>query len=426
MRLKNALVRYADQKNEEDLIFSSEKLSASIQSSRDVYHIEADGTLTSKKVKIKKSSFLEGKSFDINADLIYDDGKKILTVEPSILKLKGSEFTVKGMYDWAKTPLIDITVDGKDTNIQTILSLLPETTSQQFTKYESRGETYFSAALKGSVTSTKNPGLIVAFGLKEATIFHPDTKAQITNATVEGSFASSNLADLHQASLVLKNMTGTLNGEAFEANLVIRDFIDSEVMLKFKGHVDAASLAEFYPVKNIKDLSGSLLIDFAFEGKLAWLKNRNTAQKATTNGTIEMQQLNFLYGESQLAVNDLNGSLQFTNNDLALSNVSLKAGNSDFIFNGFFKNIITFLLFENQPIGIEADLKSNFIDADELFLVGFASNNNDNDYQFSISPNLNLSFNCDVRLLRYQRFVAHALKGDLLVKDEVAVSRNTK
>jgi hypothetical protein len=424
--LKNALVRYVDQKNEEDLILSSKNLSASIRSSGDVYTIEAVGELTTKLIKVKNSSVLEGKSFDISADLIYDDGKRLLTIEPSILNLKGSEFAVEGTYDWAKTPVIDITVDGKDTNIQTILSLLPENASQQFMQYQSKGETYFSAVLKGPITSTKNPGLSIDFGLKEATIFHPDTKAQITHANVEGSFASSNLTDLHKASLVLKNITGSLNGEAFEANLVIQDFIDSNVILKFKGKVDAASLIGFYPIENIKALSGSLLTDFSFEGKLSWLKSRSTAQKATTNGTIEMQNLNFLYGESKLAIKNLNGSLQFTNNDLALSNVSLQAGNSDFVFNGFFKNIITFLLFENQPIGIEADMKSNFIDVDELFQVGFASKKSSSDYQFSISPNLNLNFNCDVQSLRYQRFSAHKIKGDLLVKDEVAVSRNTK
>lgn len=426
IQLKNARVRYVDQRNDEDLIFSTEKLSASIQSSGHVYDIEAAGELTTEKIRVRRSSLLEGKSFSIIANLTYDDAQHTVAIEPSTIFLKESEFIVKGNYDWDKTPTIDLTVDGKDTNIQTILSLLPETASQQFRQYQSKGETYFTAALKGPITATKNPGLSVEFGLRNATILHPETKAQINNANVEGSFASSNLADLHSASLILKNITGTLNGEAFEANLVVQDFIDSDVILKFKGRVDAGSLSGFYPVENIQELSGSLVTDFSFEGKLSWLKDRNTAQKATTNGTIEMQNLNFLYGESKLAVKDLTGSLQFTNNDLALSNVSLKAGNSDFVFNGFFKNIITFLLFENQPIGIEADMKSDFLDLDQLFEVGFTSQKGTRDYQFSISPNLNLNFNCDVKSLRYQRFAAHRLKGDLLVKDEVAVSRNTQ
>lgn len=427
IQLKKALVRYVDQQSDEDLIFSTEKLSASIHTSRNVYEIEAAGELTTQKIRIERTSLFEGKSFGITAQLTYDDDKNLLTIKPSFLMLKGSEFNVKGTYDWDKTPTIDLTIDGKDTNIQTILSLMPESASQQFTQYQSKGETYFTASLKGPITKTKNPALSVEFGLRDATIFHPETKAQIDNANLEGSFASSNIADLHKASLVLKNIDGTLNKEKFQANLVIQGFIDSDIIFDFKGKVDAASLIGFYPVASIKDLSGSLLTDFSFQGKLSWLKDKSTAQKATTNGIIEMQNLNFLYGESKLPVKDLRGSLQFSNNDLALSNVSLKAGNSDFVINGFFKNIITFLLFENQPIGIEADVKSNFIDVDQLFTVGFTSKKSKtDDYHFTISPNLNLNFNCEVQNLRYQRFVAHKLKGDMLVKDEVAVSRNVK
>jgi AsmA-like C-terminal region len=124
--------------------------------------------------------------------------------------------------------------------------------------------------------------------------------------------------------------------------------------------------------------------------------------------------------------------MQFNNNDLALSNVSGKVGNSDFLLNGFFKNIITFILFENQPIGIETDLKSKYLDVDELFALGFgrpsqgSSETKKNQYEFKISRNINLNFNCDVKALRYKRFYATDLKGDLLVKNEMAVSRNIK
>ncbi len=425
--LKNAKVRYVDIPTEQDLIFTSENLSASISSANQVYAIHAVGQLTTEKIKVNRHSLFEGKSFTLKTNLLYNDALQTLTIESSNVNLKGSDFTVAGTYEWKETSHIDLTVKGKDTNIQTLLSFLPESASGEFSKYQSKGDTYFSATLKGPVTANQNPGLSVEFGLREATIFHPDTKAQIEHANMEGSFASANLTDLHNASLVLKNITGTLNREAFQSNLIVQDFSDPQVIFNFKGNVDAASLMNFFPVKNVKDFSGAIQTDIAFEGKLSWLKNRGTAQKAVTNGTVEMQNLNFIYGSNNLGVQNLNGSLQFSNNDLALSNVSLKAGNSDFLLNGFFKNIITFLLFENQPIGIEADVRSNFVDLDQLFAIGFSSEQEtSNQYTFSISPNLYLNFNCNIQLLKYQRFTAHQLKGDLLVKDEVAVSRNIK
>jgi hypothetical protein len=424
VQLTNTLVRYVDYKRDEDLIFGSEKLAASIHSSNDVYTIRAEGELTTKKLKVENTSLLEGKSFSISTDLVYHDLEKTLVVEPSSLRLKNSSFSVKGIYQWKNTSTIDMTIDGKDSDIQTLLSLLPEKASKPFEKYESKGDAYFLASLKGSITATRNPAFSIEFGLKNATILHPDTKSKITDAQVEGSFASSDIADLRKATLVLKNIRGTLNSDTFNSNLVIQNLIDPEVIFDFRGALDASSLLGIYPIQEIQNISGKLAADVSFEGKLEWLKSKATAQQASTTGVIEMKNLNFLYGKEKLPIKNLNGLLQFNNNDLALSNVSVQGGNSDFILNGFFKNVITFLLFENQPLGIEADLKSNFLDIDELFSLGFATDeSNPHEYEFSISPNVHLNFNCDVQSLRYKRFTAHNLQGDLLVKGQVAVSR---
>ena len=101
-----------------------------------------------------------------------------------------------------------------------------------------------------------------------------------------------------------------------------------------------------------------MLANVSLRGKIELLKKKATAQRVATQGTIDLQHIGFTFSKDKIELKNLTGNLQFSNNDLALSNVSGKLGNSDFTFNGFFKNIITFLLFENQPIGIETDLKS--------------------------------------------------------------------
>jgi hypothetical protein len=242
---------------------------------------------------------------------------------------------------------------------------------------------------------------------------------------MEGSFATSDLSDPRQAVLVLKNIGGTLNDKSFEADLVVQNFQDSDVKLSFKGSVDASSVFDFYPVKEIKDVKGTLDADLSFEGRLSWLKSKATATRASTQGTVELHDLALVYGKESVLIKNLTGALQFSNNDLALSNVSGFIGNSDVLLNGFFKNVITFILFENQPIGIETDLTSRFIDLDQLFALVFGTGDGaTNEYAFSISRNINLNFNCDVKSLRYKRFRARNLKGDLLVKNEMAVSRS--
>jgi hypothetical protein len=423
--LKNTKVRYLDIKARQDLVFESRQLKASIESDNHLYAIEAAGELKS-VLSINGKSYLAGKSFNIDSHLAYDDEKRSFTINPSSLKLKDAAFTVEGNYQWKTKNYIDLKMDGENTDLQTLLSLFPETLIKDLAKYKSDGETYFTSALKGEISKTKNPSLSITFGFNNATIFHPDYRSKITNAVLEGSFASSNVTDLSAAVLILKNIKGEFNGEPFTANFNVHDFEAPEVQGDFKGKIEANALLGFYPIKDIRDISGAINADISFEGKIELLKKKATAQRFSTQGTVDLLDINLTYGSDHVPLAKLNGNLQFNNNDLALSNVSGKLGKSDFVLNGFFKNIITFILFENQPIGIEADLKSNYLSVDELLAIGFGkpSEGERQQYEFNISPNINLNFNCDVTALQYKRFHAEFLKGDLLVKNQMAVSRN--
>lgn len=426
VQLTNTRVRYYDSQQNEDMIFTSERLYASIKTSNNQYTIQAKGDVTTEKILLNNLSLLEGKSFLASTDLLYDDDEKSLTIQSSELMLKTSFFNVTGNYVWKEIPEINLTIDGKDTDIQTLLSLLPDKSYADFTKYESSGDVYFRALLKGEISEKKSPALSIEFGFTRATISHPEAKAKIKDANMEGSFATSAFREASLAVLSIKNMTGNLNDKPFQANLIIRNFSDSDVILNFKGAVDAAALMDFYPVESIR-VSGTLVADIAFEGRVSWLKSKATAQRALTRGTVEANNINLLYGKDEVPLKNINGSFQFNNNDLALSNVTGMLGSSDFQLNGLFKNIITFLLFEDQPVGIETDLKSANLNVDELFAYGFGKETQQgttNEYEFSISRNLNLNFNCDVNTIRYKRFTGRKLKGDLFVKNQVAVSRN--
>ena len=433
VNLENTLVHYIDVNAEQHLTFKSEELLASIRSANDIYDIEAEGELTTERISVNQNEFLTGKSFQVKSDLIYDDVQKALVIKPSTLEVRNSSFSVEGNYKWKEKNIIDITTEGKGTDIQTLLSLLTEGVAKKFERYKSKGDVYITAKLKGQISRKTSPSIAIHFGFKDATLFNPESKSQITSASMEGSFASPQILDIQNAVLDLKNIKGELNGEPFTADFKLRDFKDPDVACSFHGKLDAASLLDFYPVQNVEKISGSLLANVAFEGRVGLLKKRATAQRVSTQGTIELQNIGLSYGEDKatMVLQNLTGNMQFNNNDLALSNVSGKLGNSDFLLNGFFKNIITFLLFENQPIGIETDLKSNFLDVDQLFALGFEKPEGEAahkkpEYEFKISRNINLNFNCDVKALRYKRFHATDLKGDLVVKNEMAVSRNIK
>lgn len=424
VELINTHVRYIDTKASLNLLFDSRELDASITTENDIYRIDANGNVVTKEITVDGETYFAGKSFEIATRLIYNDIGKHLRIDPTTLQLSTAGFEVEGSYSWKKKNIIDLKSTGKNTDIQTLLSLLPEKVRETLSKYESKGEVYFRGNLKGEISSERLPFLNVEFGFDDATIFHPDYRTRIEDASMTGSFATADLSDRRQGTLVLKNVSGKFNSESFTGNLVISNFLDPQVIFDFKGKLDAASVLNFYPIEGIRNVSGSMNADISFEGKIAYLKEKATAQRVSTLGTIDLEKINLTYGRNEIRLDSLNGSLQFNHNDLALSNVSCRIGDSDFLLNGFFKNVITFMLFENQPIGIETDLKSDHVNLEELFNLGFGETNSDEEFSFSISPNVFLNFNCDIQSLHYKRFHARNVTGDLLVKNEVAVSRN--
>ena len=423
VQLSNTRVDYNDSEANQHHIFNSEKLIASILVTGQLYEIEAVGDAVTKQIGINNSVFLANKNFIIDTKIDYDDAKKEVLFKPSSLKISDSEFTISGNYLFKEKNLINLKAEGKDTDIQTLLSLMPEETTEKLKKYRSDGDVFFNLALKGEISGKKSPSISVAFGCKNTTLYHPDYKTQIKHTNLKGSFASSSITDFSNAELFLSDVNGDLNDQVFNAKLSIRKFNDPFVTFEFKGDLDAASIFNFYPIAELTHVEGLLSTDISFEGQTAMLNKKATVQRVKTNGAIVMSKLNFAYGSQNIKFKNINGTLQFDNHDLALSNVTGQFENSDFHLNGFFKNIITFLLFENQPIGIETDLKSDFLDVDQLFSIAYGEGQSEN-YRFSISPDVQLNFNCDVRRMKYKRFKPTGIKGDLLVKNQVAVSRN--
>ncbi|MDV3309456.1 MAG: hypothetical protein LOY03_11635 [Cyclobacteriaceae bacterium] len=428
VKLTDARVRYIDYRVDEEYIFHAPQLRANINARGAQYGIQAEGDVTTEKVRIRKSELFTGKQFRIDSDLLYDDALRKLSINPSELRLQSSKFLVKGTYEWKNDALIDLHLEGRDTDIRTLLSFTPEKVYKRFERYRSKGDMHFSAHLKGNVGRDTSPSLSASFGFSGATIYHPESKSRIEQANMDGSFESAHVANAAEAVLVLKNINGRLNGKSFFSNLTVRNFSDPALQLDFKGVLEAGSLLDLFPVKEVSTVSGQLAADIAFTGRLAWLKDRKSSQRAQARGSIELNDIAFLYGRDKFPLRDINGTLQFNNHDLALSNVRARLGNSDFLVNGFFKNAVAFLFFPDQPIGIEADLQSRFVDLDQLFALGFSptttGNSKKGEYEFRISDDVNLRFNCKLGSLRYKKFKARDIRGDLLVQNSTAVSRN--
>lgn len=75
---------------------------------------------------------MHNKTFDVKADLDYHDADKEIAISPSILSLGDNSFEVSGSYHFKEKNMMDMRIVGKDTDLQSLLALLPESTSARY------------------------------------------------------------------------------------------------------------------------------------------------------------------------------------------------------------------------------------------------------------------------------------------------------
>ncbi|MDH5366086.1 MAG: DUF3971 domain-containing protein [Cyclobacteriaceae bacterium] len=422
--LNNVEMLYNDLSSDKKIELSTQQLSATLNIEGGLYNITAKGDVLSNNITFNGSSFLENKSFYTNAKLVYDQTKKWVTIAPSKISAYESDFLLKGDYGLTNNK-IDISLSNDETNLKTLLALVPVRYTNRLEKYNSNGNGYFNLSLNGMFQKGQFPSINVSFGFSEAAIYHPDFSTQLDSVTLTGMYESPDFMDLTKASLSLNNVSGRLDNQPFSANLLLNNFTSPFIDVNFKGDLKMTNLLKFYPKNGFVDATGVISSNISLKGNIQDLKTKSTVNKVKTNGELNLQNVNFLHKESNIPFKELNGGLIFNNNDLTLTDFSGNIGSSNFLLNGLFKNFAAYVLLDNQPIGIEADLTSTLIDMDELLSGNFTSEENTSEnYSFSISPNLQLKFNCNIDQLKFRRFLGNNIQGDLLVKNQVMATNS--
>ncbi len=436
IKLDRIDVQYEDAAARQHYAVFAEDILAQLQVEGAVYETKLSGNVLTEQIALHKDVYFQDKPLQIDASLAYDHAAKSWLIHPSEIGVHASKFLVAGTY---QNQNIDLAVEGRNTDIQTIVSLLPSQVANKLAAYRSKGDVYFNTTVQGTIDAQNNPAVQINFGCKNATFFHPDSRKKITHVNLTGSFTNGKHRKSSTSELLLKNIEGVLEQKPISGEFFMRNFTDPYIRVGAKGEIDINSAMAFFPLSEIEDPSGMLVADFEVEGRVQDFQNISRRREAVrSSGDITLKDVGFWLQGSALPYFDFNGNFLFRENDLAISNFSGYVGNSHFLLNGFLKNVIPYLFSKNQTVRIDADLQSRFIDMDELLSgnrstfrepsnqavqANWETETGGQKYVFSISPRLTLSFACTIDKLKFRRFRSEKISGKLWVSEQTAKLR---
>lgn len=442
--LSEVEITYVDDPAVQKHQFWTDHMDATLLMAEDKYDIELNGKLLSKGIQVHDEIYFKEKLLTLDALLHYDHPKRHLAILPSSVHIGKGHFLVQGTVNHAKKAAVDLSVDGNNTDLQTLLSLLPQATIHRLAAYRSEGDVYFNGKIHGTISSKESPAIQVNFGCNKASFYHPDYKKRLTHVSLTGSFTNGFKQNLSTSELILSNIEATLDNKPVLGDFSIRDFEKYFLTCRAEAELDINSLLAFYPIEEIQSASGLVKANFSIAGSLKDLQNAHAyrQQRVVSSGDITVKSLHLQFKDISLPFHSWNGNFIFKNNDLALNNLSGYLGNSHFLLNGLSRNTLAYLLTNHQFISIEADLYSKLIDVDELLsdhlsiavspkentaktaTTNWQTTVNKQPYQFSIDPRLILNFTCDVDKLKFRRLRGEKLRGRLNIKNKIATVNN--
>ncbi|MBI3521117.1 MAG: hypothetical protein HY062_17385 [Bacteroidetes bacterium] len=376
--------------------------------SDDQYTLKTDGNAYVSLFQVEKVKYLNNKN--LKFDLEFDVNGSTYTIKKSETFVNATHLVSNGAFV-VKDSLqsLDINFNGKNLDISTTLSLLPEKFQNQINDYESDGEFYANGECH---YKNGQPFIIKAeFGIKQATITYKKQNTTLKQVNLLGNIEMNDKRSL----LTLKNISANLNNNTFTGDVELSHFEDPYLKLKLAANTKLEELIAFYPIDTLQELSGNISINAEMEGLISDMKSNAYSPNIMAKGNAVINNLKAKFKQSEKEINVPEGELQLNNRHLNVYNLKLIKGSSDVMLVGELPNFLSYLFDSKEPLTIVAQVTSDRIELEDfLFGAGQSSETS----SINIPNNLDFNVSVNVKQLSFSKFVANNIKGNMLLKNQ--------
>ena len=419
--LNNIRVSFKSQKSKQNIDFSIKNSRLSGKFSDEKYALETTADLFVTFIKTENVNYLHKKNVHAELSLTVDNSMPSYKIKNGKIKIEELLFEVFGsVINNGSEPIVNFGLKGKDMDVKSVLSLVPNKYKGKINDYESDGVFYFDALIQGVVSEKQMPQVTADFGISNAEITQVKDDIRLHNVNLKGHYFSGNKNANETSLLTLIPFSASIDQGKIEGELTLRDLANPSFSGKVKADMNLENLQKFMKIDTIESVNGSLMVDVLFSGEGRNVSSGNY-ENVNTSGDLKISNVNFKLKNYTLGFNGFNGDFKFDNNDLAVNAFSGNIASSDFELKGFFRNIIGFLIKENQNITVDATLTSKNIDLNELLANKESDATSGNKYKLKFSDLVDVNLNSEIEHLVFRKFDATNIKGLIKLKDKKMV-----
>lgn len=318
--------------------------------------------------------------------------------------------------------LVDLLVKGQDVDIASALSLLPDSARTRIAEFESTGEFYFEATVKGLSGDTLTPNVEAKFGIRNgATLTRKNSGVHLSGISLTGIYSNANGANR----LELSGFNASTSKSKLTGSFSMKGK-NPQYAASLSGNIDLAELQQIFQFDTITAMSGKMDLHVEVSG-MQVAANKLTAadlRKFKTTGDMKLTNAVFAMKNSSLDGDSLNGQLTFDGNNVSVKQFSGNYSGSDFVINGSVKNLLGFIFTSEEMLNIDGEVTSRNLNLDNLLSKNGQSSKADTSYQLNIPPRIKVHLGANVRHVAFRRFAADAFTGMIDIRNKTLSASN--
>lgn len=408
IELENVDMSYVDLQYKVRTQFNMKHVDFSGNFSDENYQLSSEGDLYVQKISVQKTDYLRNKNVNYKADLaVSKDVYKIKTCDIHVNKM-GIETNGTIAYSDSLSEL-NLDFKGKDLDIQSVLSLMPESQKERIRDYKSEGNFY----VNGKMNYKRELELSVDFGVSNAAVIYQPKDAKLSNLNAKGRFVRTRKESL----LELKNVSGNLISDHFYGDMILNDLNDPYLDLKVGGTIDLENFTKFWPIDTLSKLKGKIQFNGMVKSKIEELKKSALSENASLELQASLKDLLIQFKDQKDSTNIYSCELRALNRSVEVDNLAIKKGSSDLKINGRLEGAFNYILDSKNPLKVYGNLKSERIVAED-FLYEDPGSKTTSKSEVDVPDNINFVLDASINAFSFGKFNATKLDGNIELKNK--------
>lgn len=372
--------------------------------SSDSYAMSTSGELFADKFTMDDVNFI--KSEDLSVDLNLKVHNNEFLIEKGLLKVADFKLAISGKIKIDKKNSIDLFIKGKDIDIQSFISLLPDKYSRFKEDYDSEGNFYFETHILGTPDSVNFVHLETKFGIKNGTVSKNDSKLKLTDVCLEGMYSNGIENTATSSFLKLDNFKAAIGTSKISGIFLLQNFNHYKIDFNAIADIKLNEAQDFFHFDTIQSIDGTMKANVKFSGNINNPKKFSTEdfRNSVSSGTLILEKVNLNLKNQPVHYTGINGIFTFDNNDLEINSLQLKVQDNDFTIHGMLRNVLCYFMIPDQKYSVEGDVRCSKLNVGQLLREN--SSNSKTDIKVILPEDISFNVSLDVKDFVFDKFNA--------------------